>query len=199
MALIDDAAFVAAGGYIYIADPDTAKPASLTDPLAPGAGWESIGHTSRDDLPEFGRDGDDPETKGSWQNAKLRQTAPDVTYSVTFKSIQTSAETYGLYFGAGPGAVQADKSFRIPATPIPQVKALLVILVDGTHFLPLWHPRVSLLGSDAVSMAVDDFVAFPIKGTFLGSSKIGNAIGEWATIAPAAPPAHGEPSASNAA
>ncbi|MFB7643886.1 hypothetical protein ACFC0S_03180 [Streptomyces sp. NPDC056084] len=188
MALVDDAAFVAAGGYIYIADADKPKPTAITDPLAPGAGWESIGHTSRDELPEFGRDGDDPEIKGSWQNAKLRSTNPDVTYSITFKSIQASPETYGLYFGAGPGAVQADKSFRIPATPVPQVKALLVVLVDGTKFLPLWHPRVSLLGSDAVAMAVDDFVSFPIKGTFLGSSTIGNAIGEWATITPPAKP-----------
>ncbi|WP_338932636.1 hypothetical protein WEB32_29675 [Streptomyces netropsis] len=182
MALIDNAAIVAAGGYIYIADPDKAKPASITDPLAPGTGWESIGHTSLDELPEFGRDGDDPEIKGSWQNQKLRATTPDVTYSVTFQSIQSTALTYQLYFGAGPGAVQADKSFRIPAVPTPQVKALLVILVDGTRYLPLWHPRVSLLGSDAVSMESDDFVSYPIKGTFLGSSAIGNAIGEWAQI-----------------
>ncbi|ARF55116.1 hypothetical protein [Streptomyces gilvosporeus] len=192
MALIDDAAFVAAGGYIYIADPDTAKPTDIKDPLAPGNGWESIGHTSLDDLPEFGRDGDDPEVKGSWQNAKLRATTPDVTYSVTIKSIQATALTYQLYFGAGPAAVQADKSFRIPARPRPQTKALLVVLVDGTNYLPLWHPRVSLLGSDAVGLAADDFVSFPIKGTFLGSSLIGNAIGEWAQIAaPEPPPVHG--------
>ncbi|UQI46718.1 hypothetical protein M1P56_21375 [Streptomyces sp. HU2014] len=187
MALVDDAAFVAAGGYIYIADPDKPKPV-LTDPLKPPAGWESIGHTSRDDLPEFSRDGDDAEVKGSWQSAKLRQMSPVVTYSVTLQSIQASAETYQLYFGAGPGAVQADKSFRIPATPVPQVKSLLVVLVDGARFLPLWHPRVSLMGSDAVSLAVDDFVKFPIKGTFLSSSLIDGAVGEWAVLAPPAPP-----------
>lgn len=186
MALIDAAAIVAAGGYIYIADPDTAKPAKITDPLVPGTGWESIGHTSADDLPEFGRDGTDATVKGSWQNAKLRQTTPDVTYSLTFKSIQATAQTYGLYFGAGPGAVQADKSFRIPAVATPQVKAVLVILVDGANFVPLWHPRVSLLGSDAVAMATDDFVTFPIKGVMLGSSTIGNAIGEWTQVLPAA-------------
>ncbi|MBH1936500.1 hypothetical protein I5Q34_19835 [Streptomyces sp. AV19] len=188
MALVDDAAVMAVGGYIYVAEPDKPKPA-LTDPLKPPAGWESLGHTSRDDLPEFGRDGDDPEVKGSWQNSKLRQTTPDVTYSVTFQSIQASPETFQLYFGAGPGAVQADRTFRIPATPVPQLRSLLVVLVDGARFLPLWHPRVSLIGSDAVSLAVDDFVKFPIKGTFLSSPVIGGAIGEWATLAPPAPPA----------
>ncbi|MGW1837082.1 phage tail tube protein [Streptomyces sp. NPDC002067] len=189
MALLDAAAIVAAGGYIFIADPDTEKPGDLTDPTNPGGAWENIGHTALDELPEFGRDGDDPEIKGSWQNAKLRATTPDVTYSLTFKSIQATALTYGLYFGAGPGAVQADDSFRIPATPVPQTKALLVVLVDGQRYLPLWHPRVSLLGSDAVGMSATDFMTFPLKATLLGSSLIGNAVGEWAQVmAPKPPP-----------
>ncbi|MFF2808640.1 hypothetical protein ACFVT2_15985 [Streptomyces sp. NPDC058000] len=188
MALIDNAAIVPAGGYIFIADPDTVKPTDFADPTNPGSGWENVGHTKLDALPEFGRDGDDPEIKGSWQNAKLRATTPDVTYSITFQSIQATALTYQLYFGAGPAAVQADKWFRIPATPTPQTKALLVVLVDGTSYLPLYHPRVSLLGSDAVGMSSDDFVFFPIKGTFLGSGKLGGAIGEWAQVAAPTPP-----------
>ncbi|WP_405944756.1 hypothetical protein [Streptomyces sp. NBC_00932] len=185
MALQDDAPIVPGTGYVFMADPDTAKPTTITDPLNPGAGWINFGHTSRDDMPEFGRDGDDPTTLGSWQNAKLRQTSPDVTYSVTFSSIQAATDTYQLYFGAGGEAVQPDGSFRIPASPTPQVRSLLMILVDGTNFVPLWHPRVSLLGSDAVSLDVENWVTFPITGTFLGSSLIDGAIGEWAGILPA--------------
>ncbi len=178
----DDAPIVAGTGFIYLADPDTAKP-TVTDPQDPGAGWVSIGHTSLNDLPEFGRDGDDPETIGTWQNNNLRQTSPNITYSVTFQSVQASIETYQLYFGAGSEATQPDGSFRIPARPTPQVKALLFVLVDGTNFVPLWHPRASLLGSDAVGMATDYFMTFPITATLLGSSLIDNAVGEWAAVA----------------
>lgn len=181
MAINDDATMIPAGGYIYLAPADTAKPV-ITDPLAPGTPWVSLGHTSLDELPEFGRDGDDPEVKGSWQNSKLRQRTPDVTYTIGFQSIQSDADTYQLYFGAGASAVQADGSFRIPATPTPQTRALLVVVVDGDRFLPLWHPKVSLLGSDAISLSSEDFVSYPITGTFLGSSLIGNAIGEWAQL-----------------
>jgi hypothetical protein len=39
-------------------------------------------------------------------------------------------------------------------------------------------------GSDSVSLATDDFVKFPSTGTFLSSSLIGKAIGEWAQILP---------------
>ena len=184
MALNDDAPIVAGGGYIYVAEPNTPKPGRIEDPLNPGPEWVNIGHTSREDLPEFGRDGDDPEAIGSWQNAKLRQTTPDITYSVTFQALQATADVYRYYFGADESYVQPDGSVRIPATPVPQIRALLVILVDGRKFLPLWHPRTSLLGSDAIEMATDDFVIFPITGTFLSSPLIDGAVGEWAQVLP---------------
>lgn len=179
MPMDDDAVLVPGTGYIYIADPDTAKP-DVTDPLDPGAGWSNIGHTSLEELPAFGREGDDPEVIGTWQNPNFRQTTPSVTYNVAFQSVQASIETYQMYFGAGSEATQPDGSFRIPATPTPQIKALLFVIVDGVSFVPLWHPRASLLGSDAVGMTTDYFMSFPITATFLGSSLIDNAIGEWA-------------------
>ncbi|WP_405960614.1 hypothetical protein OG235_24785 [Streptomyces sp. NBC_00024] len=185
MPLQDDAPLVPGTGYLYLADPDTAKPTDITDPLSPGSPWVNFGHTSRDEMPEFGRDGDDPTTIGSWQNAKLRQTSPDITYTLTFQSVQSTTDTYQLYFGAGPEKIQGDGSFRIPATPTPQIKALLMILVDGASFLPLWHPRASLLGSDAISLDVENFVSYPITGTFMGSSLLDGDIGEWAAILPA--------------
>ena len=182
MAQIDASAVVASGGYIYIAPVGTAKPETITDPTAPGADWESVGHTSLDELPEFGREADDPTTLGSWQNRKLKTVTPDVTYTITFNSIQCTATTYQLYFGAGSGAVQSDGSFRIPATPVAQEHALLVILVDGDTYVPLWHPRVSLLGSDAISMSAEEFVTFPITGTLLAHESVGGALGEWFSI-----------------
>lgn len=180
---LDDTAVLKPGtGYIYLASPDTAKPAEITDPLAPGEDWTNLGHTSLDNGIEFGRDGDDPETLGSWQNSKLRTTDPDVTYSLTINALQASSDTYQLYFGAGPEALQEDGTFRLPAKPTAQVKALLVVMVDGTSFVPLWHPRVSLLGSDAISVDPNALLEFPVTATFLGSTLIDGAIGEWAVL-----------------
>ena len=182
MAEIDSAAVNPAGGYIYVAPVGTVKP-TITDPHAPGVDWESVGHTSLDELPTFERDGDDPTVLGSWQNSKLKVSSPDVTYSLVFQSIQSSALTYQMYFGAGDAATQADGSFRIPAKPVAQEFALLLVVVDGDTYLPMWHPKVSLLGSDAVEMDTEGFVTYPIRGTFLGDSSIGGAVGEWAAIA----------------
>lgn len=157
-------------GYVYLGEPNTAKPVDWFDPLAPGVGWESVGHTSLDNGMELGRDGDDPDTLGSWQNPKLRTSNPDVTYSLTLNALQASVDTYRLYFGAGMGAVQSDGSFKIPAKPQAQSKALLVVVVDAEQMLPLYFPNVSLLGSDAVTFDPTALLEFPITGTILSGT-----------------------------
>ncbi|MER5350582.1 hypothetical protein ABT093_09650 [Kitasatospora sp. NPDC002551] len=180
---LDDATTIIPGtGYLYLAPPDTEKPVTITDPLAPGSPWVNLGHTSPDNMPSFTRDGDAPTTLGSWQNRKIRQTSPDITYGLTYQSIQADPTNLQLYFGCGAEKMQADGSIRIPASPVPQIKALLMIIVDGSHFVPLWHPRVSLLGSDAVSLDRENWFALPMAGTFLASELIGGDIGEWATV-----------------
>ncbi|QPB09697.1 major tail protein [Streptomyces phage Shaeky] len=170
MAQNDTEVILPGTGYVYLATPNTAKPAGSFDPLAPGVGWDSIGHTSLENGIEFGRDGDDPETRGSWQNPKLRTTNPDVTYTIALNALQASVETYKLYFGASDGAVQADGSFKIPAKPTAQSKALLLVLVDGEQMLPVYFPNVSLLGSDAITFDPTALLEFPISGTILAGA-----------------------------
>ncbi|OKI71418.1 phage tail tube protein [Streptomyces sp. MJM1172] len=166
-------------GYVYMGVADdgvgtkTAKPSGPFDPLAPGTGWVSIGHTSLENGIEFGRDGDDPSTLGSWQNPKLRTTSPDVTYTIGLSALQASKETYELYFGAGSGATVGG-TFKIPAKPTPQSKALLIVIVDGTQMLPLYFPNVSLLGSDAIAVDPTALLEFPIKGTLLAGKTDGS-------------------------
>ncbi|MGW0929557.1 phage tail tube protein [Streptomyces sp. NPDC002644] len=174
MALDGTETVVPGTGYVYIGIADDGgtgtaptKPTGSFDPLAPGTGWNSIGHTSLENGIEFGRDGDDPETLGSWQNPKLRTTNPDVTYTIGLAALQASADTYRLYFGAGEGAVQADGSFKIPAKPQAQNRSLLVVVVDNGQMLPIYFPNVALLGSDAISMDPAALLEFPITGTIL--------------------------------
>jgi hypothetical protein len=179
MALDNTEVVIPGTGYVYLGVADngsgtkTAKPTGSFDPLAPGTGWSSIGHTSLENGIEFGRDGDDPATKGSWQNPKIRTTNPDVTYSIKLNALQASAETYQLYFGAGPGATVGGV-FKIPAKPHAQSKALLIVIVDNGQMLPLYFPNVSLLGSDAISFDPTALLEFPITGTILAGNTDGS-------------------------
>ena len=81
MALNDDAVLTAAVGYVFTAPAGTAAPApsalaalNVNNPaLWTPSTWTVLGHTSRNDMPEFGFDGGDSEVKGTWQKKKLKE------------------------------------------------------------------------------------------------------------------------------
>ena len=90
----DTAVFTAAVGYVYVADVSTDAPAPADLPtlnlLTPSAwvgatGWADIGHTSRNDLPEFGFEGGDTEIRGSWQKKKLREVTTEDPIRLTHR------------------------------------------------------------------------------------------------------------------
>ena len=104
MALNDNAVFTAAKGFVYTAPVGSAAPTrdSLADfdPELFGNGnsaWELIGHTAEEDLPEFGYEGGDKETKGTWQKKNLKEVTTDAVVDyVTLKLNQFDLSTFEL-------------------------------------------------------------------------------------------------------
>lgn len=175
MSLNDNSVVTAAKGYVYIAPVGTANPTAADiaafDPDAgftTPTGWENVGHTSRDDLPEFGFDGGDPETKGSWQNEALRTVVSDPAVdSVTINLLQVDEASLGLYYGTTDSGTDADGEFAVNDTTGKVQKALLIVLVDGENKVAFYAPKTEIRRSDALSLAVDDFTKLPIKATLL--------------------------------
>lgn len=132
-----------------------------------GAGWKQIGHTSRNDMPEFGFDGGDSEVKGTWQNAKLREVQSDAAADyLTMFLHQFDTENFELYYG--PNASQTAGVFGVSGD-VSQVNeyAFLVIIIDGAQRVGFYAPKASVKRDDAIQMPVDDFASLPIKATFL--------------------------------
>jgi hypothetical protein len=186
MALNDNAVLTAAKGYILRATAETVAPTPAAiagfSPANLPAGYTLLGHTSRDDLPEFGFDGGDTETKGTWQNEALKEvvTDPAVEY-VTFNLLQFDAEGLALYYGRPNSATAPDGVYA----PDPTVAAaatelgLLIVIVDGTHKVAFQAPRVSVRREDAISLAVDDFGALPLRATILNPATAGLSSFSW--------------------
>jgi hypothetical protein len=204
MALNDAAVLTAAVGYVFIADPGTARPTpaalsalDLDDLVAAPkaaakgakngevaeedvaaataaavertlpAGWTSVGHTSRGDLPEFGFDGGDTEVRGTWQNESLREivTKPIADY-LTLTLHQFDTESFELYFGKNASTTPG--VFGVAgATPDPVEKALLVVIVDGDTKVGFYAPKSSVRRDDSISLSVDEFAGLPVRATFL--------------------------------
>lgn len=176
MALNDNAVFTAAKGYIFTGAVDVVAPTEqqifdFVDETTTLAGYTIIGHTSRDDLPEFGYDGGDSEAKGSWQNEALRTVVTDPAIDfVTFNLIQLDKATLELYYGAANVATETS-TYALNGSPGGATqKGLLIVLVDGANKIAFHASKNDLRREDAITLAVDEFAAMPMRSTFLKST-----------------------------
>lgn len=171
MALNDNAVFTASRGYIFTAPINTAAPTptevAAFNPTTGFVGWDNIGHTSDDELPEFGFDGGDTETRGSWQNSALKEVVTEaISDFVTFNAHQFDEETLKLYYGVtNPGSTAG--KFDINETGKTTEKALLIVVVDGDVAVAFHAGRTSIRRNDAISMDTDSFAFLPLRATIL--------------------------------
>lgn len=174
MAENDDAVLTAAVGHVYVANPGTAAPSpallktiNLANPSTwTGAtGWQSVGHTSRGTLPEFGFDGGKSEVKGSWQKKKLREinTEDPIDY-VTILLHQFDEDSLGLYYG--PNASSTPGVFGVK-TGQTNEKAVLVVIEDGEMRLGNHAHKAGVRRDDSIDLPIDDLASFPVRFTYL--------------------------------
>lgn len=143
------------------------SPALAYTTVTAANGWFNVGHTSRDDLPEFGNDGGKTKMKGSWQRKRLREVEDGDPRedSVKFSLEQWDRASLELYFGEDV----ADTSgvFGVSGDFNPIEKALLIVIVDGDEALGFYAPKASIQSDGAVKLPIDDFAKLPVKATFL--------------------------------
>lgn len=144
----------------------TVTPSTTTAPWA----WTNLGHTSREDLPEFGFDGGDSETKGTWQNSSVKTVITSaVVDSVSFKLHQFDEAALELYYAQTNSSVTAGQFSVADSATAPIERALLIVIVDGDAIIANHAHKVSILRDEAVSIATDDFSSLPLKATYLKS------------------------------
>lgn len=182
MALNDNAVVLPAVGYIYVAPVDTASPTpAQIESFNPATGispWVQIGHTSRDDLPVFGFDGGDSETKGSWQNASLRRVITEVAQDfVTFNALQLDETVLSYYYGVSDPGSTVGKFDVANAATSGISTALLIVVVDGSATIGFHASKVSILRDDSIELAIDEFVAVPLRASILKSGS--NPLFSW--------------------
>lgn len=175
MALNDSAVLTAAVGYVFTAPVGTVAPAPAELPdldlakpeLWTPSGWDSIGHTSRGDMPEFGFEGGDTEVKGSWQKKKLREvTTEDTVDYLTLFLQQFDEDAFNLYYGENASATPG--VFGVSASGNKQSeKAFLIVIEDGDVRIGFHVSKASVKRDDAIQLPSDDFASLPIKATFL--------------------------------
>lgn len=184
---IDSAVITPGTGFIFFGAPGTARPAAalinsyvpMDDAHFPG--YSSVGHTSRDDLPQFGFDGGDTEVQGTWSNATFREVITTAASDyVTFNALQFDEQVLSLYYSQ-VDATPMDGIIEVTDSPTATInKALLVVIVDGPRRVAFHASSASIRRDDSIALATDSFAAFPLRATFLKVS--GTPIYSWVGV-----------------
>ena len=177
MGLNPNALILPARGTVFVAPIDTTPPTvpqlDTISPTSPPAGWECIGHTSKENLPKYGKDGGDANQYGSWWDDAIDTAYDPVTWNLGFASLQSDALSLGMAFGGGTlDPVAGTFSFgNVDAVP----RALLVLMVGGVKRRGLYHPNTSITLGDAPEIATDAFFEIPMLAQLLNSAATGKA------------------------
>jgi len=130
-------------------------------------GWKTVGHTSREEMPEFGYDGGDSEVRGTWQNAQLRRVQTEVPADyVTMQLHQWDALGLSLYYGPNASATPGVFGFDGGVVEANEY-ALLIVIIDGNTKVGFHASKADIGRDDAISTPVDEFATLPIRATFL--------------------------------
>lgn len=171
MALNPNALIFPSRGTIFVAPVDTAPPTAsglaTLSPSAPPTSFECLGHTSRENLPAYAKDGGDATQYGSWWTDGIATAYDPTTWSLNFNSLQSDALSLGLAFGGG--VLDSTVGFFDIGDIAPVSKALLLLLVDGSKRRGFYHPNASITLGDAPEIATDAFFEIPMTAQLLKS------------------------------
>lgn len=142
-------------------------PSITATKAVPVNGWINVGHTSRDDMPEFGFDGGDTEIKGTWQKKRLRevQTGDPLADSVGLHLSQWDRNTLRLYFGEDTAATAG--VYGVSGDFAAVEVAILILIIDDDVRLGFYASKASVKRDDSIGLPVDDLSSLPVKATFL--------------------------------
>lgn len=188
MAFTPAAVITPGTGFIFVAAPGATIPTSAQiaaytpgGELSAPAGWTSVGHTSRDDLPSFGFDGGDTEVQGTWQNTSFREVVTETPADyMTFNALQFDDQILSMYYGQTLAATSG--VVNVPNSPTSTLaRALLIIIVDGPRRVYFHAAEASLRREEAIEPETDSFMAFPLRATFIKNGT--NPIYSWGGVA----------------
>ncbi|MDO5619271.1 phage tail tube protein [Kocuria sp.] len=161
-------------GNVLQAEPDTLpfNPAQFVigNPSTYGESWNSLGHTSAENPPEFEKDGGDANQKRTWEQDAVDVSYESVAWSGAVNALEMTQKTFAL---AQPDGAwnDEDQSYEVSGDGKIE-KALFFIFVQGAKRAGLYFPRCSIGLGDAPSVDIEEFFEIPMGFQALSSNTL---------------------------
>ena len=149
MALNNDAVLKVGTGDFYTGEVGAELPLDL---LAPGLGFEHMGHSSIDDILNSASEGGEITTLPTLQNPNLRQSIAARTESYNINLHQFDDQALKLFFGAN-SEITIDGHVRPAKNPVATECSWLFVFRDGDRVGGIYAPKVSIFRGDDFSIS----------------------------------------------
>lgn len=173
MALDPGKIIIPGHGNVLYAEPDTLpfNPANfiIGNESTYGEGWGSFGLTSKENPPEFEKDGGDATQKDTWELDAVDVSYESTSWSGLVNALEMKRETYELVQPDGQWSEEQGGYYDVTGDGKIE-KAIFFIFVQGTKRAAWWFPRVSLGLGDAPSVDVEEF--FETQASFQALSSL---------------------------
>ncbi len=130
-------------------------------------GFESLGHTSRENSVALEKDGGDAEQKGSWEDEGLDAVYEPTAWSSTVNALQMDRATFELAF---PGGEWDEETQSYDVGNIGTVeRAVMVVFAPGDKRAGFYMPRGQITLGDAPELDVEEFFELQLRIQALSS------------------------------
>lgn len=130
-------------------------------------GWDRIGHTSKQNLPAFSRDGGEASKLDTWLVDGVRTIYSATNWGLGFASVQIDRASLDMAFG---GDFDDDGGYIVPGANTGIQKQLYLLAADGTGTLGFYMPSTSIALGDVPSFDVENFLELPLSASIQGDS-----------------------------
>ncbi|MBS3177753.1 MULTISPECIES: hypothetical protein [unclassified Pseudoclavibacter] len=132
----------------------------------PPVGWESLGHTSEENLPSLALEGGEATTKGSWLASSLYTFYSNVNASLSGNSIQLDRETFNLIMGAWSGPAETGGSV-VGTKKRTSPRSLVMIASHDSGGFGIYAPNAAIGFGGELELDKENFVELPFVAPFL--------------------------------
>ena len=155
MAVNDAATLVIGSGNYFTAPVNTPIPVDLKTVATP---WESVGHTSLEDILSISSEGGEATVIGTLQNKSLRTSYSSRTETMAVILQQFDKAGLKLYYGSNAPELP-DGTIGVPVNPVPTTAAFLAVFIDGDNVFAFYAPKAELYRGDDLSLADTESLA----------------------------------------
>ena len=178
--------FIPGHGTVFHSPVGTALP---VDPLtaftltgAPPTGWDTFGHTSKQNIVNFTREGGETTTLDTFLADSVRSVVTSTARTtLNIAALQLDVDTLDLAFNGDWD--ETGNRYVVPASSSAIERALVVLLTDDTGSMLFEIPKGSISASGTFTLDPANFVEIPLAATLLSSDSLPAVNGQAALFA----------------